>query len=88
MIWRESTSGTRLTVENTLREYGVLEKIKAIWRLEYTSHKKYDRGRTGNHDLTETDCGQGIGARAFTGSEYFWSEDNKKSMAGQKKPKI
>ena len=28
MIWRESISGTRLIVENMLREHGVLEKIE------------------------------------------------------------
>ena len=36
MIWRESTSGTRLTVENTLREHGVLEKIESYMEIGST----------------------------------------------------
>ena len=36
MIWRESTSGTRHTVENKLREYGVLEKIKSYMEIGST----------------------------------------------------
>ncbi len=36
MIWRESISGTRLIVENTLREYGVLEKIDSYMELGST----------------------------------------------------
>ncbi len=36
MIWRESISGTRLIVENTLREYGILEKIDSYMELGST----------------------------------------------------
>ena len=36
MIWRESISGTRLIVENTLREYGVLEKIESYMEIGST----------------------------------------------------
>ena len=36
MIWRESTSGTRLIVENTLREYGILEKIESYMEIGST----------------------------------------------------
>ena len=36
MIWRESTSGTRLTVENTLREHGILEKIESYMEIGST----------------------------------------------------
>ena len=36
MIWRESTSGTRHTVESKLREYGVLEKINSYMEIGST----------------------------------------------------
>ncbi|MFC0274836.1 LysR substrate-binding domain-containing protein [Metabacillus herbersteinensis] len=36
MIWRESISGTRLIVENTLREYGVLDKIESYMEIGST----------------------------------------------------
>ena len=36
MIWRESTSGTRHTVESKLREYGVLEKINGYMEIGST----------------------------------------------------
>ena len=36
MIWRESISGTRLIVENTLREYGILEKIESYMEIGST----------------------------------------------------
>ncbi|CAH0296465.1 HTH-type transcriptional activator CmpR [Peribacillus frigoritolerans] len=36
MIWRESISGTRLIVENMLREYGVLEKIESYMEIGST----------------------------------------------------
>lgn len=36
MIWRESISGTRLIVENMLREYGVLEKIDSYMEIGST----------------------------------------------------
>ncbi|WP_110926996.1 LysR family transcriptional regulator [Bacillus massiliglaciei] len=36
MIWRESSSGTRLIVENTLREHGVLSKIESYMELGST----------------------------------------------------
>ena len=36
MIWREATSGTRLIVENMLREYGVLEKIESYMEIGST----------------------------------------------------
>ena len=36
MIWRESISGTRLIVENTMREYGVLEKIENYMEISST----------------------------------------------------
>ncbi|WHX69076.1 LysR family transcriptional regulator [Peribacillus frigoritolerans] len=36
MIWRESVSGTRLIVENMLREYGVLEKIESYMEIGST----------------------------------------------------
>jgi DNA-binding transcriptional LysR family regulator len=36
MIWRESISGTRLIVENTLREFGVLGKIDSYMELGST----------------------------------------------------
>lgn len=36
MIWRESTSGTRLIVENALREYDVLDKIENYMELGST----------------------------------------------------
>jgi LysR family transcriptional regulator, transcriptional activator of the cysJI operon len=36
MIWRESGSGTRLIVENTLREYGSLEKMESYMELGST----------------------------------------------------
>lgn len=40
MIWRESMSGTRLIVENTLRDYGVLEKIESYMELGSTQAVK------------------------------------------------
>ncbi|MBK5441666.1 MULTISPECIES: LysR family transcriptional regulator [unclassified Peribacillus] len=36
MIWRESISGTRLIVENMLREHGVLEKIESYMEIGST----------------------------------------------------
>lgn len=36
MIWRESSSGTRLIVENMLREHGILEKIESYMELGST----------------------------------------------------
>lgn len=36
MIWRESTSGTRLIVDNMLREHGILEKINSYMELGST----------------------------------------------------
>ncbi|MCG7336659.1 LysR substrate-binding domain-containing protein [Sporosarcina sp. ACRSM] len=36
MIWREAISGTRLIVENTLREYGILEKIESYMEIGST----------------------------------------------------
>lgn len=36
MIWRESISGTRLIVEHTLREYGVLDKIESYMEISST----------------------------------------------------
>ncbi|MCQ6276221.1 LysR family transcriptional regulator [Bacillus sp. V3B] len=36
MIWRESLSGTRLIVENMLREYGILEKIDSYMEIGST----------------------------------------------------
>lgn len=36
MIWRESISGTRLIVENMLKEYGVLEKIDSYMEIGST----------------------------------------------------
>ena len=36
MIWRESLSGTRLTVENTLREYGALDKVESYMEISST----------------------------------------------------
>ena len=36
MIWRESISGTRLIVENTLREYGVLDMIENYMEISST----------------------------------------------------
>ena len=36
MIWRESISGTRLIVENTLREYGVLDAIENYMEISST----------------------------------------------------
>lgn len=36
MIWRESGSGTRLIVENSLREYGILEKMESYMELGST----------------------------------------------------
>jgi DNA-binding transcriptional LysR family regulator len=36
MIWRESLSGTRHIVENTLREYGVLDKIQSYMEIDST----------------------------------------------------
>lgn len=36
MIWREAISGTRLIVENTLREYGVLDKIESYMEIGST----------------------------------------------------
>ena len=36
MIWRESISGTRLIVENTLREYGILDKIESYMEIGST----------------------------------------------------
>ncbi len=36
MIWRESLSGTRLVVENALKEYGVLEKIESYMEIGST----------------------------------------------------
>lgn len=36
MIWRESTSGTRHTVESTLREYGILDKINSYMEIGST----------------------------------------------------
>ncbi|MBD8136761.1 LysR family transcriptional regulator [Bacillus sp. CFBP 13597] len=36
MIWRESISGTRLIVQNMLREYGVLEKIESYMEIGST----------------------------------------------------
>ena len=36
MIWRESLSGTRHTVENTLREYSVLDKIQSYMEIGST----------------------------------------------------
>lgn len=36
MIWRESNSGTRLIVENTLREYGILDKIESYMEISST----------------------------------------------------
>lgn len=36
MIWRESISGTRLIVENTLREYGVLDTIENYMEISST----------------------------------------------------
>ncbi|WP_191567321.1 LysR family transcriptional regulator [Metabacillus idriensis] len=36
MIWRESISGTRLIVENALREYGVLDKIESYMEISST----------------------------------------------------
>jgi DNA-binding transcriptional LysR family regulator len=36
MIWRESISGTRLIVENMLREYGVLNKIESYMEIGST----------------------------------------------------
>ncbi|MBM7587480.1 DNA-binding transcriptional LysR family regulator [Bacillus pakistanensis] len=36
MIWRESISGTRLIVENMLREYGVLDKIESYMEISST----------------------------------------------------
>ncbi|MEH7009925.1 LysR family transcriptional regulator [Neobacillus niacini] len=36
IIWRESGSGTRLIVENSLREYGILEKMESYMELGST----------------------------------------------------
>ncbi|MFE4814628.1 LysR family transcriptional regulator [Peribacillus simplex] len=36
MIWRESISGTRLIVENMLREHGILEKIESYMEIGST----------------------------------------------------
>ena len=36
MIWRESHSGTRLIVENMLKEYGVLEKFESYMEIGST----------------------------------------------------
>lgn len=36
MIWRESGSGTRLIVENSLREYGIVEKMESYMELGST----------------------------------------------------
>jgi LysR family transcriptional regulator, transcriptional activator of the cysJI operon len=36
MIWRESGSGTRLIVENSLREYGILENMESYMELGST----------------------------------------------------
>jgi DNA-binding transcriptional LysR family regulator len=36
MIWREATSGTRLIVENMLKEYGVLDKIESYMEIGST----------------------------------------------------
>lgn len=36
MIWRESTSGTRHTVESTLREYGILDKMESYMEIGST----------------------------------------------------
>lgn len=36
MIWRESISGTRMIVENKLREYGVLDKIESYMEIGST----------------------------------------------------
>ena len=89
MIWRESISGTRLIVENMLREHGVLEKIESYMEIGSTQAiKSAVEAGLGISNLTEADSGQGIGARVFTGSGYFWSKYNKKSMDSQKKNKI
>ncbi|WP_299089662.1 LysR family transcriptional regulator [uncultured Metabacillus sp.] len=36
MIWRESLSGTRLIVESTLREHGILDKIESYMEISST----------------------------------------------------
>jgi LysR family transcriptional regulator, transcriptional activator of the cysJI operon len=36
MIWREAISGTRLIVENALREYGILDKIESYMEISST----------------------------------------------------
>ncbi len=82
MIWRESHSGTRLIVENMLKDTGDWNRLKVTWKLEaHKPLKVLSRQKTRDFYFTMTHSDKRVTTRNLTGSANKWRTFKMKFMA-------